>query len=317
MAAIVDSPEQLQTTAVEFVDAGLRAGDLVVLACPPVTVDRIRDELGDRAVSVEADHRIALADTRPPDAFSLHHALLERAAAAPSGRLRVLGQVVFGGDEIAHREGERYEAAANAVLAGSPLTALCLYDRSALPPRIVDGARATHPLLHEPGGPRFNPGFQEPGGYLRGLSVPHEAVETGPPAFEMAAAPTLPTLRHALGAVLDAHVRDEEQRGDLYLGLSEVAANAFRHGRPPVSARLWVDTGRLVCTVSDAGRTFDDPLAGFVPAHGRDLGRGGMGLWLARKLFDSVDLLAGDEGFTVRLSTALRPADLDPPVPVP
>jgi hypothetical protein len=33
-----------------------------------------------------------------------------------------------------------------------------------------------------------------------------------------------------------------------------------------------------------------------------------MGLWLARKLFDSVDLLRRENGFTVRLSTALRPA---------
>jgi hypothetical protein len=31
-----------------------------------------------------------------------------------------------------------------------------------------------------------------------------------------------------------------------------------------------------------------------------------MGLWLARKLFDSVDLLTGPHGFTVRLAADLR-----------
>jgi anti-sigma regulatory factor (Ser/Thr protein kinase) len=308
VAALVDSPEELHAAAVSFVDEGLRAGDLVVLACPPGTADRVRGALHDRSGPVEVDRRIALAGTRPPDAFALQQRLLERAAGAPSRRLRILGQVEFGGDGVARREGERYEAAANAVLAGSPLTAMCLYDRSTLPPELVDSARATHPLLLEPDGLRPNPGFREPLDYVRGLPLPREPVEEGPPTFEVHAAATLPGLRHALGAVLEAHVDDEELRGDLYLGLSEVAANAFRHGRPPVSARVWTDGARLICTVTDAGRTFDNPLAGFVPAHGMDLSRGGMGLWLARKLFDSVDLLAGDEGFTVRLSTALLPA---------
>jgi hypothetical protein len=31
-----------------------------------------------------------------------------------------------------------------------------------------------------------------------------------------------------------------------------------------------------------------------------------MGLWLARKLWDAVDLIAGEHGYTVRLSTRLR-----------
>jgi anti-sigma regulatory factor (Ser/Thr protein kinase) len=131
-------------------------------------------------------------------------------------------------------------------------------------------------------------------------------VEAAPPALVVDDARSLPDLRHALAAVVDTWVRDPEQREDLRLGLAEVAANAFRHGRRPVSARVWVDPRRIVCTVADRGGQPVDPLAGFVPAHGDDLGRGGMGLWLARKLFDSVDLLAGPHGFTVRLAADLR-----------
>ena len=45
-------------------------------------------------------------------------------------------------------------------------------------------------------------------------------------------------------------------------------------------------------------------------AHGDDLGAGGMGLWLARKLWDSVDLLPGvPGGFTVRLASTLQHPD--------
>jgi anti-sigma regulatory factor (Ser/Thr protein kinase) len=134
-------------------------------------------------------------------------------------------------------------------------------------------------------------------------------VESGPPAFSIDDVPSLPELRHALGGALDALVPDEDQRGDLHLAVSEVAANAFRHGTRPVSARVWADAQRIVCTVNDRGRSFDDPMAGYIPAHGLDLGRGGMGLWLARKLWDSVDIVAGEHGLTVRLSTQLyRPA---------
>jgi anti-sigma regulatory factor (Ser/Thr protein kinase) len=101
-------------------------------------------------------------------------------------------------------------------------------------------------------------------------------------------------------------VSDPEQREDLRLAASEIAANAFRHGRRPVSARVWADRRRMVCEITDSGTSFDDPFAGFLPAHGPDLGRGGMGLWLARKLWDHVDLLPGPDGLTVRLSSPLR-----------
>jgi anti-sigma regulatory factor (Ser/Thr protein kinase) len=139
-----------------------------------------------------------------------------------------------------------------------------------------------------------------------GLPVPREPVEAGPPALVVDDAASLPQLRHALAAVVDTWVQDPEQREDLRLGLAEVAANAFRHGRRPVSARVWVDSSRIVCTVTDRGDRPVDPLAGFLPAHGDDLSRGGMGLWLARKLFDSVDLISRSAGFTVRLAAHLR-----------
>jgi anti-sigma regulatory factor (Ser/Thr protein kinase) len=115
----------------------------------------------------------------------------------------------------------------------------------------------------------------------------------------------LAPLRHQLAAVLGAHVPDRDRGQDLHLAVSEIAANAFRHGTPPVSARVWVDDERVVCTITDRGRGYRDLLAGFQPAHGSDLSRGGMGLWLARKLWDHVDLLPGPAGLTVRLSSTV------------
>ena len=78
------------------------------------------------------------------------------------------------------------------------------------------------------------------------------------------------------------------------------------HGTPPISARLWTDGTQIVCTITDRGTSWGDPFSGYLPAHGFDLSHGGMGLWLARKLWDHVDVLPGADGLTVRLSSRLR-----------
>jgi anti-sigma regulatory factor (Ser/Thr protein kinase) len=305
-AALVSARQEFLDVAVGFLDEGLRAADLTVLALPPERAEEITGTLGERAGAVETDTRLCLLGVRAPDGLAAARRLAERAAATGSGRLRILAEPQFGGGTSATREGERYEAATNAVLAGAPVTALCVYDRAVFPAAALRSVVATHPFLLADGEQRANPRFQDPRGFLRRLPIPREPVESGVPVFAIDAAPVLPALRHAVKAVFDECVPDEEQRADLYLAVSEVAANAFRHGGRPVSARIWADSRRIVCTVTDGGSRFDDPLAGFVPAHGDDLALGGMGLWLARKLWDSVDLVLGRQGFTVRLATDLR-----------
>ncbi|MGY1755153.1 anti-sigma factor RsbA family regulatory protein [Blastococcus sp. SYSU D01042] len=305
-AALVASDDDVVAATVPFLEEGLSAGDTTVLACLPGTAQLIGAALGLGAVALENHPRIGLLDTRAPDALTVTRRLLDRARGTGSGWLRVVGEVQFGAQPSDWREGVRYEAARNVLLDGQPLTGICLYDSRILPAEVLDSARATHPDLVVDGTRRANPEFGDPRDFLRRLPVPREPVEDAAPVLAVEAATVLADLRHRLGAVLAAHVADPELAGDLHLALSEVAANAFRHGVPPVSARVWAGTDRLVCEIADRGVAFADPLAGFQPAHGPDLGRGGMGLWLARKLFDSVDLLPGPDGLTVRLSTRLR-----------
>jgi anti-sigma regulatory factor (Ser/Thr protein kinase) len=200
----------------------------------------------------------------------------------------------------------RVEAAVNSVMADLPVTTLCVYDSRRLPARLVASARDTHPVLAAGADWSTNSGYTDPAAYIRSLPTPRASEEALSPLVVVDDAPSLPDLRHRLIGALPALVQDEEQLEDLRLGISEVAANAFRHGKRPVSGRLWSVGREVVCTITDSGTTFDNPLAGFIPAHGFDLGRGGMGLWLARKLFDHVDLFPGPTGFTVRLSTRLR-----------
>ncbi len=114
-----------------------------------------------------------------------------------------------------------------------------------------------------------------------------------------------PGLRHAVAAELGTVEAPRDLVEDFLLAVDEMTSNAVRHGGPPVSLRLWVGADRVVCTIRDRGPGFDDPFAGYGPAHGDDLSRGGMGLWLARQLCDHVDISHGAGGAQVRLTVRL------------
>ena len=305
-AAVVATEAELLAAALPFLEAGLRAGDLVALTCPEDTVALLCRELGAQSSRVESDPRMSLLGSRAPDALTMCSRYLERAVTVGSGRLRVLAEVDFGTDPADWREGQRFESVYNRLMVGAPVSAVCLYDRRRLPAPVIASAEATHPQLV--GGTTWSPsaGFQDPGTYIPALPLPREPVEDGDPVFSVDDAKTLAGLRHQLGAVIASLVPDRDLQGDLHLAASEIAANAFRHGVRPVSARVWSEGDRLVCLISDHGTSYSDPFAGFTPAHGTDLSRGGMGLWLARKLWDHVDVLPGDAGLTVRLSTRIR-----------
>ena len=305
-AAVIASEAELLAAALPFLDDGLRAGDLLTLACPPETVDLLRRELGERATAVVSEPRMTLLGSRAPDALTMCSRYLERAGAAGSGRLRVLAEVDFGSEPADWREGQRFESVFNRLMVGAPVSAICLYDQRRLPAPVIASAEATHPEMVHRGAWSANPGFQDPGTYIPSLPLPREPAEDGPPVYAVDDAPTLAGLRHQLGAVIASLVPDRDLQGDLHLAASEIAANAFRHGVRPVSARMWAEGDRLICLISDRGTSYRDPCSGFAPAHGPDLSNGGMGLWIARKLWDHVDVLPSDTGLTVRLSTRIR-----------
>ena len=305
-AAVVGTEAELLATALPFLDEGLRAGDLVALTCPPETVELICRELGERASGVESDPRMSLLGSRAPDALTMCSRYLERAVGEGSGRLRVLAEVDFGGEPADWREGQRFESVYNRLMGPAPVAAICLYDRRRLPAPVIASAEATHPQLVHGTAWSASDGFQDPGTYVPSLPLPREPVEDGAPVFAVDDAKTLAGLRHQLGAVIASLVPDREQQGDLHLAAAEIAANAFRHGVRPVSARVWAEGDRLVCLIRDRGTSYSDAFSGFTPAHGPDLSRGGMGLWLARKLWDHVDVLPTEAGLTVRLSTRIR-----------
>lgn len=298
--AVIDTDDELVSVALGWLREGLDAGDLAVACVLPALAGQLREQLPDVEVI-----ELGGPPPRQPDAIGYQLRLLDRAR-AEGRRLRLLGQVLER-DPRAWDERVRGEAAHQHVFADAPMASLCVYDRRRTPPAVLAAAVQAHPEVVVDGLARSNPEHVPPAALVASLPWPAEPLQAYAPLLAVDDAPSLPELRHQLAAALHGRVGNRDAEEDFHLAVSEIAANAFRHGGRPVSARLWASPGRVVCAISDAGTSYSGELSGYRPAHGDDLARGGMGLWLARKLCDQVDLQTTPAGLTVRLCTAVRP----------
>ena len=304
-ALFFSSTDELTAATVPFVRDGLAAGDAVVVAASPAIADVVRGAVDDD----ERVHVIERADAyarRTPAAVTAFRRLADELATTGVSCVRVVGETDFGRTEREWLEWQRYEAVLNDALAAWPLWGLCVFDTTRLPRQVLDSVVRTHPTVVAGRTRTANPRFVDPADYLRGLPVPPEPLQATRPRLAVDAVADPIALRRAVATELSAVRGPREVVEDFLLAVDEMTSNAFRHGGPPVGLRLWTSAERVVCTVSDSGPGLTDPFAGYGPAHGADLSRGGMGLWLARQLCDHVDISTGPDGVTVRLTTGLR-----------
>lgn len=215
--------------------------------------------------------------------------------------LCALAEPVWDGwDERQTLEWIRYESLINVVFGSSGARALCPYDTTTLPPRIVAEARRTHPLLLAPGhhdGP--SPEYVDPetfgSGCDRGLRFdrPRDA------EYLPIEGDDLHALRTFIGERADKHGLAQQPARNLVTAANEVAANALQHGTPPIGLWTWQDGGDLVCEIGDHGFWRPGPLTGFIPPD--TALQPGFGLWTVRLLVDLMELRAGWDGTFVRL----------------
>jgi anti-sigma regulatory factor (Ser/Thr protein kinase) len=300
-----DSPDELLAVAVPFLRAGLAADESAVIATTAPITQALRDALGDDAGVLVLD-RDSVYGRRTPSTITAFRRLTEERTRAGSQGVRVVAEPDFGPTPRHWLEWQRYEAVINEALRGLPLWGLCAYDTSRLPDEVVESGRRTHRHVVTTEGRRPSPEHQDPAEYLRSLPVPAEPLQDGEPLLRVDDVTDFVGLRHAVGERLAGLGGEPDLVEDVHLAIDEIASNAVRHGAPPIQLTLWGSADRVVCTISDRGPGLADPFAGYGPAHGTDLSRGGMGLWLARELCDHVDVLDDGAGLTVRLATALR-----------
>jgi anti-anti-sigma factor len=119
---------------------------------------------------------------------------------------------------------------------------------------------------------------------------------------------------YALRAAAEAHAAQagmrEGRRGDLVFVVSELAANAVRHGGGSGRLQMRNLDGFLQCQISDAGAAQPSHPGGAAAPAGQDQVAAwpvehGHGLWVARQIADQLTLRSGPEGTTVTATFAL------------
>ncbi len=216
-------------------------------------------------------------------------------------RVCVLGEVDFGTDQRALAEWRRYEALLNHALSPFPLWSLCGYDTRVLDDSALATGELTHPYLRRDGVQTPNPVQVDSSAVLRLADADRTWAPDGDPMLTIPDVVDLTEMHQQVQTVLRGADVPRDSVEDLVIALHEVTINGLRHGRPPVTLRLWVTPGRVQCAVTDRGPGFDDPFAGYLRGGGDELPEGRFGLWLARQLCHEVMLDRTPEGFTTRL----------------
>jgi anti-sigma regulatory factor (Ser/Thr protein kinase) len=289
-----DEDEFLRGT-VPFLEHGLRAGEPMLVAVGADKIAAIVAALGRGADRVQFTDMARLGANPAQIIPAWHDFVAARDADRP---LRGIGEPIWAGRSTAELiECQRHESLLNLAFATTPaFRLLCPYDTRALPAKVIDEARRSHPRI-------VHGEEEQPSDAFRGLDAvarPFAAPMPEPPAeaecywFD---AERLPFLREVVAAHATLADLSPRRARDLAFAVNEVTTNSVRHAGGSGVLRMWTDDRAVLCEVRDVGR-LDAPLAGRLPPTGDD---GGWGLWLANQLCDLVQLRSYPAGSAVRL----------------
>lgn len=291
-----EGDDGLVSLVVPFAEAGLAAGEPVALALGRRRAELVRAALPDSPDVTFLTSRYI----RPASAVAAVLESLTAHVASSPARMRVVGELdVSSLSAATWGPWARYEAAVNHLYAPFPVTAMCVYDTAVTPADVITDLMATHSRVATPdGSSRTNGRYQDPVEFLRSRPTVPDPLENTPPVVELVD-PDPAAARRAVRSLAARSSVANDDVADLVVGVSEVVANAWLHGRPPVITRMWTTADRLVVTVSDAGEGPVEPFAGLTQL---DDDIGGRGLWIAHQLCAQVDHADTGDGFTVRLT---------------
>lgn len=111
-------------------------------------------------------------------------------------------------------------------------------------------------------------------------------------------------LRHEVGRYAAAAGLVDGPADDFVLAVNEAMSNAVRHGGGGGLMKVWRN-GELVCEISDDGPGFDVPGREAPQVRPEPSASGGLGLWLASQVSDSLSIESGPGGTTVRVGARI------------
>jgi anti-sigma regulatory factor (Ser/Thr protein kinase) len=292
--------ESMLAGTVPFVEAGVAAGEPVLVATPGPQLRLIRDAVGPVGDAVRyAD--MTEAGRNPGRIIPwVIQAFVDR---HPGRRVRMIGEPIWAGRTATEYPAcAQHEASINWAFADRPVSILCPYDATALDAGVLAEARCTHPVLVDRAGRRPSPGYAPANVVARHnkpLPVPAEPVAVLRYGLE-----TLPLVRRFVTGPATEAGLDADRIADLQIAVTELATNSVAHAGGEGVLQVWVTDTHLVCEIHDDGWLVD-PLAGrLAPASD---GVGGRGLVIVHALCDLVRVHSTAAGTTVRLHVR-RPA---------
>jgi anti-sigma regulatory factor (Ser/Thr protein kinase) len=298
-AGFYSSDAEFRALIVPFAEEGIAAGEPVIIGYDDRKNSLLRSWLSDpSAADFLTDEGLY---AKPVVAIATYRRLFQSYVAKGAGQIRIAGDVPHPGNGGRFEGWDRYEAAVNTVWQDFPVWGRCLYDTATVPPAVLDVVERTHPHIVSPSGQRRESGRYQDAQVFEGLPYVPDPLEGSAPVAELVDRPAA-GIRHILSQITRDRVPGSIVQ-DLLIGATEAVANAQRHGRPPVTTRIWAAPDHVVVTVHDTGPGPADRLAGMAPvpdrpAEDRHLG---MGLWLTHQLDLDVTLRYAGDGFTVRL----------------
>ena len=284
---LYEDPAAFVGEATAFLREGLRAGDRILAAATTEKHGWLRDELGGDAGAIDFMDADALYARHGPMFRDLME-YIRRHGTRGHGRVRIIAEQSLARRSPADRQAYlRYEAAANAAYRAYDVAVLCPYDGARLPDDVLEDALRTHPEVVVDGRVTPNERFEDPRTFVR-TSAPGRAPERASPAYVLDGPESLVGARTLVRAQVAAAGFVGRAADDLVLAVTEIATNALVHGDAPRQLWSYLDDGRLVFQVRDAGAALPDPLTGYLPPDPDRLD--GRGLWLAHQLCDIVEV---------------------------
>ena len=296
-AGFYGSDAEFRALIVPFAEEGIAAGEPVIIGYDDRKTDLLRSWLTDpSAVEFLGDSSLYATPART---IATYRQLFEFHVAMGAARIRIAGDVPHPGNGGRFEGWDRYESAINTVWQDFPVWARCLYDATTTSAAVADIVERTHPRIVSPSGVRRASARYQDALAFEGLPYVPDPLEHAPPAAELVNRPAAEARRALTRAARDRVPATALQ--DLLIGATEAITNAQRHGRPPVTVRIWAAPD-IVVTVHDTGPGPADRLAGLVPAPDSTPDRRlGMGLWVMHQLDLDVALRHTGDGFAVRL----------------
>jgi anti-sigma regulatory factor (Ser/Thr protein kinase) len=301
-AFLYRTQDEFTKAVLDFVEAGIGAGEHVLVAATGPNLLRLQARLDDQNEFLTwADMTSSGSNPRRvTSAVRLfaeeHRGQPVRFVQEPAWPSRPAGELC---------EVIRHEALVNLALAGTPAAVLCAYDLR-LDAGTILGAQRTHPVMIRDGHEKASVS------YAAGVVIPAECdgpLSSPPPG---AVAITYRQNQREVRRFAADYARpaglSPDRTGDLVIAVGELAGNTLTHTSGPGTLTMWMADGEIICQIEDTGQ-ITDPLAGTRRPDAADPSRG-RGLWVVDQLCDLVEMRTGPTGTVIRLHMcpARRPA---------